>query len=123
MALSVEERPVSEVVIASGAGSIERSFAGILSLGSPRMVKVADWPGVTLVTSASEIWALITMVSRLAILTMVGEVWLALTLWPSVTSTATIVPSVGAMILVRDRARLASSTASWAWLIWALNDA
>ena len=66
--------------------------------GSPRMVKVADWPGATLVTSASEICALITMVSRSAILTMVGAVWVALTLWPSVTSTATMVPPMGAVI-------------------------
>src|SRR5262245_32743375 len=99
MALSDDEMPLSEVVMASGAGSIEASVAGILWLGSPRMVNVAFWPGATLVTSASEICALITIVSRLAILTIVGVVWLALTLWPVVTSTATIVPPMGAVMV------------------------
>src|SRR3982750_3772382 len=55
MALSDVLRPVSAVVIASGAGSTDSRVAGILVLGSPRIVKVAFWPGVTFVMSASEI--------------------------------------------------------------------
>lgn len=55
--------------IDSGAGSTALSVASIFVSGSPRMVKYTFCPGATRGTSASEISAFTTILSRLAIFT------------------------------------------------------
>lgn len=64
------------------------------------MVKYTGRPGLTRVTSASEICALMVMVATWATLMMVGALWIALTVWPSLVTTATTTPSIGDTIRV-----------------------
>ena len=83
------------------------------------MVKLTSWPGFTRTTSASEISALTSIRSSLASFTMVGALWIELMVWPASTTTATTVPSVGAVMRVRSRLilavdRLTSARAFWA---------
>ena len=83
-----------------GPGSTLLSTALCLVSGSPRMVKYAGMPGVTLGTSASEICASMRMVSRLASLMMVGADCMALTVCPSLVTMDTTTPSDGAVMRV-----------------------
>ncbi|KAG1435928.1 hypothetical protein G6F57_020897 [Rhizopus arrhizus] len=55
-------------------------------------------PALILTTAASEISALTVTTSSRASMTMVGAVWLALTVRPSSATTATTVPSIGAVM-------------------------
>ncbi|MNL38672.1 hypothetical protein D3C87_1609020 [compost metagenome] len=57
-------------------------------------------PTLSLPTSASDTCALTVMVERSAMVTMVGVVWLAFSVWPSLAGLATMVPPIGAKILV-----------------------
>ncbi|MNJ77427.1 hypothetical protein D3C77_749260 [compost metagenome] len=84
----------------AGAGLIWRRVAWYLRSGSPRVVKYTGMPALILTTSASETSALTVTRSRRASITMVGAVWLALTVRPSSATTATTVPSTGAVMRV-----------------------
>ena len=88
------------MAIEAGAGLIWRSVAWYLRSGSPSVVKYTGMPALILTTSASDISALTVTTSSRASITMVGAVWLAFTVRPSSATTATTVPSIGAVMRV-----------------------
>ena len=53
-------------------------------------------PGFSLPTSASDTSAFTVMVERSAMVTMVGAVWLAFSVWPSLVGLSAMVPAIGA---------------------------
>ena len=100
LALELPLLLVDSVAMEAGAGLIVRRVPRYLRSGSPSVVKYTGMPGLILTTSASEISALTVTTSSRASMTMVGAVWLALTVRPSSATTATTVPSIGAVMRV-----------------------